>query len=324
MKCPRICALIGLLALSACVSTRPPVPPDSLAAFRDTLVQLDARAAEAMTFEYEWSYRNFKGRVQDQPDVDPRELALQFCSGSGSGSASGSVFDASWGSCDAGAGSPPVFVVIADARQTLGQLNQMMIDYASFLLLFNDANAATRPSLESAAGRIGESAQSLAGKFDRTFDEARFGAFANMGVGLVEQLLARKQRDGMAAVLADFQPGVAAFADLGSEAMKNSALGIQAEYVEDRGPRLGAIAGARDDPPRRLELVEDLIALNEQTVGQLDVLARLDAAYQSLAGAHAELMSALQTGQRASLAELVMHVERIGSAYSTLHAPDSE
>lgn len=324
MNCPRICALIGLLALSACVSTRPPVSPDSLAAFRDTLVQLDAKAIEAMTFEYEWSYRNFKRRVQNQPDLDPRELALQFCSGPGTDTGAGSVFDASWGGCDVDSGTAPVFVVIADSRQTLGKLNQMMVDYANFLLLFNDANAATRSSLESAAGRIGESAKAIAGKFDRTFDQARFGAFAKIGVGSIEQLLARKQREGMAAVLADFQPGVAAFAGLGSEAMKNSAVGIQAEYLEDRGPLLRAIAAAAENPPGRLEQVENLIALNEQTVRQLDVLASLDGAYQSLPGAHAELISALQSGQRASLAELVMHVERIGSVYGMLHAPDSE
>ncbi len=314
MKSPRICLLIGLLALSACVSTRPPVQPDSLNAFRDTLVQLDAKAIEAMTFEYEWSYRNFKRRVQSQPDLDATALELEFCSD----------FEAAWGGCDAASGAPPVFVVIADSRQTLGQLNRMMVDYANFLVLFNDANAATRSSLESTADRIGESARAIAGKFDRPFDEARFGAFAEIGVGIVEQWLARKQREGMAAVMADFQPGVTAFANLGSEAMENSADGIKAEYGEDRGLLLRAIAGAKDDPPGRLREVENLIALNEQTVRQLDTLASLDAAYRSLPGAHAELISALQSGHRASLSELVTHVERIGSAYRTLHTPDSE
>lgn len=349
MRSLRAIALPGLLVLSACVSTAPPIQPDSLVDFRNTLVQLDAKAAEAMTVEYEWSYRNFKRSVKEDEDLDPRNLALQFCSGSDadfefdpdsgfdpdfesdldsgivpdSASDSGSVFDTAWGSCDVDSKTSPVFMVIADSRQSLGQLNQMMVDYASFLVLFNDANNETRSSLESAAGRIGDSAQSIAGKFEKSFDEARFGAFATIGVNIVEQLLAKKQKDGMAAVLADFHPGVQAFAELGSEAMENSAIGIKDEYLEDRKPLMDAIVKAKDDPARRLEQVERLIALNEQTTGQLDVLASLSAAYQSLPGAHAELISALQSGYRASLSELVAHIDAIGSAYQTLHASDS-
>lgn len=47
-------------------------------------------------------------------------------------------------------------MVIADSRRDLGRLNQMLIGYANFLLLFNNANEDTRSSLEAAAGRIGQ------------------------------------------------------------------------------------------------------------------------------------------------------------------------
>ena len=50
----------------------------------------------------------------------------------------------------------------------------------------------------------------------------------------------------------------------------------------------------------------------------------LSAAYESLPGAHAELMAALQSGYRASLGELVSHIEMINSAYQTLHAPGTD
>ena len=127
----------------------------------------------------------------------------------------------------------------------------------------------------------------------------------------------------VAAVLADFQPGVQAFADMGSTAMQVSAAGVQAEYQTEVQPMKVAILQEQDST-RRLQLVEGLIALNEQTVRQLDVLASLSAAYLSLPGAHGELMSALQSGYRASLHELVGHIEAIGSAYQTLHAPGTD
>ena len=314
MRSLRASALLGLLLLlSACVSTSPPIPPNSLGDFRDTLVQLNAKSTEALTAEHEWSYRNYKRWVKGEEALNPNSLALQFCD---------SDFDAYWGSCDLESEGTPVFMVIADSRRDLGRLNQMLIDYANFLLLFNSANEDTRSSLEDAAGRIGQSAQSIAAGAGLTLNEARFGAFAKIGVGIVEQLLAKKQRDGMVAVLADFQPGMQAFADLGAQAMQISAAGIQTEYQTEVQPLKRAIVQEQDNTSR-LKLVEELIALNEQTARQLDVLGSLTAAYGSLPGAHAELMSALQSGYRASLNELVASIEAVGSAYQTLHAPGS-
>jgi hypothetical protein len=318
MRNLRVFAFLGLLALSACVSTSPPIQPDSLAAFRDTLVQLNVKSTEALTAEYDWNYRNYKQRVKADSETSPKALTkaltLDFCE---------TDFDSYWGSCEVGSEESPVFMVIADSKRDLSRLNQMMIDYANFLLLFNNANDDTRSSLENSAAKIGQSAQSIAAKAGKSLNQENFGAFATIGVGIVEQLLAKKQKDGMAAVLADFQPGVQTFAALGSEAMRISAVGIQTEY-QDESPPLRAKIATESDGAARLQQVEKLIALNEQTSRQLDTLKILSAAYESLPGAHAELISALQSGYRASLGELVSHIEMISSAYQTLHAPGTD
>jgi hypothetical protein len=318
MRNLRVFAFLGLLALSACVSTSPPIQPDSLAAFRDTLVQLNVKSTEALTAEYDWNYRNYKQRVKADSETSPKALTkaltLDFCE---------TDFDSYWGSCEVGSEESPVFMVIADSKRDLSRLNQMMIDYANFLLLFNNANDDTRSSLENSAAKIGQSAQSIAAKAGKSLNQENFGAFATIGVGIVEQLLAKKQKDGMAAVLADFQPGVETFAELGSEAMRISAVGIQTEY-QDESPPLRAKIATESDGAARLQQVEKLIALNEQTSRQLDTLKILSAAYESLPGAHAELISALQSGYRASLGELVSHIEMISSAYQTLHAPGTD
>lgn len=314
MNSLRVLAFFGLLALSACVSTSPPIQPDSLADFRDTLVQLNVKSTEALTAEYDWNYRNYKQRVKADSETSSKALTLDFCE---------TDFDSYWGGCDVGSDESPVFMVIADSKRDLFKLNQMMIDYANFLLLFNNANDATRSSLEDSAAKIGQSAQSIAAKAGKSLNQANFGAFANIGVGIVEQLLAKKQKDGMAAVLADFQPGVQTFAALGSEAMRISAVGIQTEY-QDESPPLRAKIATETDGGARLQQVEKLIALNEQTSRQLDTLKILSAAYESLPGAHAELIAALQSGYRASLGELVSHIEMINSAYQTLHAQGND
>jgi hypothetical protein len=302
MGSPRILALLGLLALTGCVSTSQPVPPDSLTAYRDTLVQLNTQSVQALTAEYDWNYRNYKQRIRGEEQMNPNSITLQFCQDD---------FDWQWGACGSDRAEQPVFMVIAEQRRSLAGINQMMIDYANFLLLFNSANEHTRSTLEDSAEKIGKSAQSIASRAGKPLDQATFGAFATIGVGFVEQLLAKKQRDGMAAVMADFQPGVEQFASLGSQAMRISASGIKAEYQDESQPLRVSIA-RETDGARRLELVE-----------KLDILNSLRAAYESLPGAHAEVMAALESGYAASLQELISHIDAIGSAYATLQASDT-
>jgi len=303
-----------VLVLSGCVSTSQPVSPDSLANYRDRLVDLNVKSIQAMTFEYEWNYESFKERIKTQERTDPTALTLRFCGGN---------YEWQWGDCDADQSTMPAFNVIADSRDGLARINQAMIDYANFLVLFNSANDNSKASLEAAASKIGASTTSVASQFGVELNQARVGAFADLGVGAVQQLLAKKQRDGMAAVMSDFAPGVRYFASLGSQAMAISATGIKEEYNNESRGMARAIA-VETDGARRLPLVEKLLKLNEQTSAQLDSLSVLGAAYESLPNAHDELIAALRTGQQASLSELVGNIELIGNLVQTYQKPDTE
>jgi len=217
----------------------------------------------------------------------------------------------------------PAFNFIAKSRDGLASINRAMIDYANFLVLFNSANENSKASLEAAAGKIGASTTSIASRFDVQLNQARVGAFADLGVSAVQQLLAKKQRDGMAAVMSDFQPGVQFFARLGSQAMAISATGIKEEYNNENRQTARAIA-QETDGAKRLSLVEKLLKLNERTSAQLDSLSVLGAAYESLPNAHDELMTALRTGQQASLSELVGNIELISNIVQTYQKPETE
>lgn len=306
--------LLIALMLSACVSTSQPISPDSLNHYRDTLVDLNVRSIQAITVEYEWNYRNFKERIKTQDKTDPNPLTLRFC---------GERYEWKWGDCDADHSNMPAFNVIAQSRADLAKINQAMIDYANFLIRFSAANEGSKANLDAAAKKIGVATRSISSQFGVDLNDANVGAFASMGVGVVEQLLAKKQREGMAAVMADFQPGIQYFANLGSQAMAISATGIKDEYNQENRKFARAIA-TESDGSKRLKMVEKLLELNEQTSAQLDSLAILSAAYEALPNAHEELMAALQSGQQASLAELVGHIEMISGIARTFKEPDSE
>jgi hypothetical protein len=68
----------------------------------------------------------------------------------------GGNFEWRWGDCDADQSTIPVFNVIAQSRADLAAINQVMIDYANFLIYFNSANEASKASLEAAAKKIGQ------------------------------------------------------------------------------------------------------------------------------------------------------------------------
>ena len=55
---------LSIELLGGCVSTRPPLPPDSLEQYRDTLVDLGMKSSQALAVEYDWNYRNFKERLE--------------------------------------------------------------------------------------------------------------------------------------------------------------------------------------------------------------------------------------------------------------------
>jgi len=306
--------VVFALTVSGCVSTSQPISPDSLNHYRDTLVELNISSVQAVTAEYEWNYRNFKERIKTEDRTDPGPLTLRFCGGR---------YEWRWGDCGADPATIPVFNVIAQSRTDLAKINQVMIDYANFLILFNSANEGSKANLDAAAKKIGAATKSISSQFKVELNEERFGAFATMGVSIVQQLLAKKQRKGMAAVMADFQPGVQSFADLGSQAMAISATGIKNEYDKENKKTTRALA-VETDGTKRLALVETLLKLNEQTSAQLDSLSVLSAAYESLPNAHEELMAALQSGGHASLAELVGHIEMISDIARTYQKTGSE
>lgn len=308
-----IILLVALMA-GGCVSTSQPIAPDSLNHYRDTLVDLNVKSIQAITAEYEWNYRNFKERIKTQDQTDPNPLTLRFCGGK---------YEWKWGDCDADQSTIPVFNVIAESRAGLAAINQVMIDYANFLIRLNSANEDSKANLDAAAQKIGAATKSISSQFKVELNEARVGAFATMGVSIVQQILAKKQRQGMTAVMADFQPGVQTFADLGSEAMAISAAGIKEEYNKENKKTTRAIV-IESDGSKRLALIEKLLKLNEQTSAQLDSLSVLSSAYESLPNAHDELMAALQSGGQASLAELVGHIEMISDIARTYQKSDSE
>ena len=179
--------LVLALTVSGCVSTSQPIAPDSLNHYRDTLVVLSVKSNKAMMVEYEWNYRNFKESIKNkkaEETTDPTPYILEFCLGG--------TFEWAWGTCDPAGSTAPLFNVIEKSRALLSKINQVMINYANFLIQFNNANEGSKANLDAAAEKIGAATKSISSQLKVPMNEAKFGAFANIGVSVVQQLLAKK------------------------------------------------------------------------------------------------------------------------------------
>ncbi len=300
--------LCAAVFLGGCVSTSTPIPPDSLTGFRDAMVELDKGSKLALTAEYDWTYQNYREQIKASEEVDAR--AFMLCP-------SDDMYTWNWGACEAEGLEPPLINDIAATREMLGQLNRLFIDYGNFLVQFNAANENTQSSLEATAEKVGNSVQSIGNTFGQDLSRDKIGAFANIGAAIVGQWLAKKQRDGMADVMQEFQAGVEAFSALGYQAMENSAFGIQDEYQTQSEVLANKIKDEADGA-RRFGHIEQLLELNEKAITSLDRLGSLDAAYRALPGAHLELIMALEEGRSPGLGELVGHIETISAAYQTI------
>jgi hypothetical protein len=53
MKITNVLAILGLLTLTACVSTSQPIQPDSLSQFQETLIDLNIKSTSALQVEYD-------------------------------------------------------------------------------------------------------------------------------------------------------------------------------------------------------------------------------------------------------------------------------
>lgn len=311
----KVAVFLSLALLTGgCVSSSPPIPPDSLNQYRDTLADLAVKSNQALTTEYDWNYRNFRAKLETGGALDPNTLVLHFCGG---------TFDWQWGECDAELIGMPVFNVIAKSRSDLAILNDLLIGYANFLIEFNAANRDSKARLEASAEKIANSVASVSSRFGNQLDTQKIGAFSTIGVLAVQQLLARKQRDGMAAVMRDFHPGVQEFALLGSRAMEISAVGIKTEYGDEK-QKLAVSIARETDGASRLRLVEELLDLNQQTSMNLNTLGSIHAAYQALPNADAGLINALESGRPANLQEMIGHIEAISAAYESFKAADAQ
>jgi len=206
----------------------------------------------------------------------------------------------------------PLFQLIGTARDNLGAINDLVLEYAETLvILAGSGDGSPKVNADAVANDLRSSADSLATTLgiENQIPGGFFFGFGELAKSYVEN----KRQNVLIELIRSSQPEIDAFAKAAQNLAKLSGMGIKREYLAAYSKLTG---GASDlSASQREGLIEDILALNEQTLRNLDALRLIDSAYGALPEAHRKLEASVRDGVSLSYTELLTYAEALKRRY---------
>ena len=201
---------------------------------------------------------------------------------------------------------------IQESRSKLRKLNTLVQNYAGTLVLLS-GNTEGSPNVDAdaLASDLKTNAEAVARslELDVQIPDGLFFGFGQVAKNFVES----KRQDLLIQLINESQAEIELFARAGQNIAKLSAFGISTEY-QTKFSALTADANDLSESQRK-KLIESLLALNEETLRQIDTLKMVHDAYQSLPGAHRDLARAVEEGRSLSFSDLLAIAESLKQRY---------
>lgn len=303
----RFLPILFALIFTACATSPPNREP--FQAFLDATSQVAESAEQAITHEYEQSLEAYENRFKTGEQKDVVALMLSFDETE--------VFEANYK-------NDPVFIAIGEQRRQLGELNQLVTQYAALLVRIVGASGAYNVDEQAAA--LNEQTQALIASVNElgSKETARSSshtdkvdksawlstAFAATAKAYIES----KRRASLVELLHLGQPLIDAYAQLGQAIALTGAASLKTDYSNRF---LGAVK-------RDKKHVKGLLAINKAFVGRLKTLKELDGAFQALPKEHVRLTAAVAAGAEVSFSALVERAESLKSLYEGISEVKAE
>ncbi len=285
-------AALGLVLLMGCASAKT-VPTEPFQDFYDSIVQLKLGADAAIAVEQELVYARIVEGWKASGTVDQLQL------GSGATPFSMQLEEA------------PLFQLIGEARDNLGAINDLVLEYAETLVVLAGGDGSPTVDADAVASGLRASADSLATNLgiDAEIPGGFFFGFGELAKSYVEN----KRQDALIELIRSSQPEMDAFARAAQNLAKLSGMGIQTEYLAAYSKLTEGASGL--SAGQREKLIENILALNEQTLRNLEALRLIDSAYGALPEAHRKLEASVRDGVSLSFSELLTYAEALKRRY---------
>jgi len=284
---------LGLVLLMGCASAKT-VPTEPFQDFYSSIAQLKLGADAAIAVEQELVYERIVEEWKASGTVDQLQL------GSGGTPFSMQLEEA------------PLFQLIGKARNNLGAINDLVLEYAGTMVsLAGSGDGSPTVDADAVANDLRASADSLATTLGINA-EIPGGFFFGFGE-LAKSYVEKKRQDALIELIRSSQPEIDAFAKAAQDLAKVSGMGIQAEYLAAYSKLTEGASGL--SASQRETLIKDILALNEQTLRNLDALRLIDSAYGALPEAHRKLEASVRDGVSLSFTELLTYAEALKRRY---------
>ncbi len=299
----RSAVLIALFCfLTACASVAK-VPTEPFVEFHESIAQLKVSSDRALGVEQQLVYQRYLEKwksdgsivqLQLLPSEIPVPFAMQMA-------------------------EDVLFKDIQNSRAKLGALNSLILQYAQTLMLLAGASEGSPAvNADKLAGDLRTNANALATTLGSE-NEIADGFFFGFGL-LANNYIENKRIEGLLELIQSSQDEIVSFSNFGRQITQVSGLGIQTEYSASFSK---LTSGSSDlSESRRGEVIESVLALNEQTLRQLGSLKLIYEAYQSLPAAHLQLEQAVRDGTSLSFTELVAFAQSLKKRYETFEGDE--
>jgi len=285
---------VSAIVIAGCASAAS-IPPQPFEDFEQAVATLKVSADEALLVEQQIVYDRYMAQWVEEADVlqlqleaDPFDpFAIKIVGKS-------------------------LYRDIQESRSKLRRLNTLVQDYAGTLVLLSGSTE-NSPTVDAdtLASDLKTNAEAVARSLQLEVDipNGLFFGFGQVAKNLVES----KRQDLLIKLINESQAEIELFAEAGMNIAKLSASGISTEYLK----KFSALtAGVNDlSESKRKKLIESLLALNEETLRQIDTLKMVHDAYQALPDAHRDLARAVEEGRSLSFTELLAVAESLKQRY---------
>ena len=305
MRNSKAVTLLFAFLLTGCATlSTPPIPTNALGEYQQTIEQLRVESDKALSLEYDLAYESYLARTKLTAGLDAEPFKLVFPSGD---------FDWQIGS---NPDDQAEFVAIGNSRRQLNSLHQVLLDYIAVLAQLNTAGTQAEERVKAATEKMTSSVSSLATLFGSPVNETNLGLFGLTADAIAAKIIERKQNSSMAEVMSDFQPGVEKIANLAAFAVAVSASGIKLPYQNQA--QIIALKLTTATGSDQQKFLEQLLALNDRTTEQLDLLRQLEIAYNALPGGHLNLIEAQRSGSTVNLTSIIASINAIADIRAKL------
>lgn len=301
--CIKLMLALGIVLLAGCstINQKPFVK------YKNAVDEAQAGIDEAMSLNYSWTRSGFIEGFSANPDSKFSQLMIQPGEGY------------SWK-----LSSPPLYLTVKEVRSSLGELNGAFADYAALLSKLAGDELVSTDTFDQMAKDLNENAQDAAKSLSLDLPSQGFALFSTAASEAARLYIENRRQKHLIKAIEDNQPNVDAYCTLCISLVQTIRGNIKAYYVDRTEPIKQSWNASSGE--KRQKSTEAMLNLNEQYAEAMRVLKELEAAYEAMPQAHAELTKAIEKPKLnlEGIQELYASGKRLQKLYSELQKAESK